>query len=51
MNISQRDAVTWALSHEVTLIQGPPGTGKTYTAARIVKGWMDQIQQTGEEKV
>ncbi len=51
LNSSQRDAVKNALSHEVSLIQGPPGTGKTYTAAKIVKCWMDTKHFTSEQKV
>ena len=36
LNLSQSQAVKFALTHPLTLIQGPPGTGKTVTSATIV---------------
>ena len=39
-NRSQYEAVKHALTKEFALIQGPPGTGKTFTALRIVDGFM-----------
>lgn len=36
MNISQRQAIHTALTHNVSVIQGPPGTGKTETILNII---------------
>ena len=35
-NISQKEAVEAALTHQVSVIQGPPGTGKTQTILNII---------------
>ena len=35
-NISQKEAVEAALTHQVSVIQGPPGTGKTLTILNII---------------
>jgi exodeoxyribonuclease V alpha subunit len=42
LNLEQKEAVLSALSHSLTLITGGPGTGKTYTAAKIVKAFLEQ---------
>ena len=36
LNPSQRDAVSYCLSHRLSIVWGPPGTGKTTTAASLV---------------
>lgn len=36
LNLSQEEAVTRALSHQVSIIEGPPGTGKTQTILNII---------------
>ena len=51
VNSSQQGAITASLTGELALVQGPPGTGKTYTAALIVRGWMEQPSEPGEDKV
>ena len=40
LNDVQNDAVSKAMGQRLSLIQGPPGTGKTYTAVRILQGWV-----------
>ena len=40
LNEIQNNAVTNAMTHRLSLIQGPPGTGKTFTAVRILQGWV-----------
>lgn len=35
-NISQKEAIEAALTHQVSIIQGPPGTGKTQTILNII---------------
>jgi len=40
LNEIQFNAVTNAMTHRLSLIQGPPGTGKTFTAVRILQGWV-----------
>ncbi|OAG29258.1 regulator of nonsense transcripts 1 [Nematocida displodere] len=36
LNNSQKKAVNFALTHDITLIKGPPGTGKTKTITAII---------------
>jgi len=36
LNDSQEDAVSYCLSHRLSIVWGPPGTGKTTTAASLV---------------
>ncbi|WP_417455402.1 AAA domain-containing protein [Kiloniella sp.] len=36
VNLSQRQAIIYALENQVSLIQGPPGTGKTQTILNII---------------
>lgn len=36
INLSQREAVTNALTSQLSIIQGPPGTGKTQTILNII---------------
>jgi len=36
LNPSQRDALSYCLSHRLSIVWGPPGTGKTTTAASLV---------------
>lgn len=36
LNPSQRDAIAYALEHQLTVIWGPPGTGKTNTLAAVL---------------
>ena len=40
LNEVQNQAVSKAMEQRLSLIQGPPGTGKTYTAVRILEGWV-----------
>jgi superfamily I DNA and/or RNA helicase len=40
LNEAQNQAVSKAMKQRLSLIQGPPGTGKTYTAVRILEGWV-----------
>ncbi len=35
-NLSQKEAVTNALTHQVSIVQGPPGTGKTQTILNLL---------------
>jgi regulator of nonsense transcripts 1 len=37
LNMSQKNAIEYALNNNLTLIQGPPGTGKTRTSIEIIK--------------
>jgi len=37
LNISQLQAIEYAITHPLTLIQGPPGTGKTKTSIEIIR--------------
>ncbi len=49
VNASQARAIHEACNGKVTLIQGPPGTGKTYTAALIVRKWLEETERTGDK--
>ena len=51
VNSSQHRAIEAACTEELSLIQGPPGTGKTYTAALIVRRWMEQPGEVENNKV
>lgn len=35
-NLSQREALSQALSHQISVIEGPPGTGKTQTILNLI---------------
>lgn len=35
-NLSQRDALTRALTHQISVIEGPPGTGKTQSIVNLI---------------
>ena len=35
-NVSQEEAIVWAMSRRLSLVRGPPGTGKTRVAALLV---------------
>ncbi len=35
-NLSQKQAVTNALNHQISIVQGPPGTGKTQTILNLL---------------
>ena len=35
-NMSQKDALSSALSHKISVIEGPPGTGKTQTILNLI---------------
>lgn len=35
-NLSQRDALHLALTHQISVIEGPPGTGKTQTILNLI---------------
>lgn len=37
LNDSQRDAIAFSLTNEISIIHGPPGTGKTYTLVELIK--------------
>ncbi|XP_033122013.1 uncharacterized protein LOC117121025 [Anneissia japonica] len=40
-NKSQIEAIDAAMHDGVAIIQGPPGTGKTFTAAEIIRIWLE----------
>lgn len=44
LNASQRESLDSVLEpgRRLALIQGPPGTGKTYSAARLIREWLDR---------
>jgi exodeoxyribonuclease V alpha subunit len=42
LNEEQKKAAELCLSHHISLLTGGPGTGKTYTAAQIVKGFIEK---------
>ena len=48
LNDSQRDAVTYCLSHRLSILWGPPGTGKTTTAASLVAARILAAQELGQ---
>jgi hypothetical protein len=48
LNDSQRDAVTYCLSHRLSIVWGPPGTGKTTTAASLVAARILAAQELGQ---
>ena len=37
LNQSQKDAISFAMANDITMIHGPPGTGKTYTLVEIIQ--------------
>lgn len=48
LNDSQREAVTYCLSHRLSIVWGPPGTGKTTTAASLVAARILAAQELGQ---
>jgi exodeoxyribonuclease V alpha subunit len=45
LNGEQAQAITQSLSSPISLITGGPGTGKTYTAARVVKAYLESSSE------
>lgn len=44
LNQSQKDAINFALSNDISIIHGPPGTGKTFTLIELIQ----QLVSKGE---
>lgn len=42
LNESQRDAIAYSMSNDISIIHGPPGTGKTYTLVELIKQLYDK---------
>ncbi|CAG9531456.1 unnamed protein product [Cercopithifilaria johnstoni] len=48
---AQRNALCYALTHELALIQGPPGTGKTFLGRLIVRILLENMNMWNPERV
>uniref|UniRef100_A0AAF5PM72 Uncharacterized protein n=1 Tax=Wuchereria bancrofti TaxID=6293 RepID=A0AAF5PM72_WUCBA len=48
---AQRNALCYALTHELALIQGPPGTGKTFLGRLIVRILLENITMWNPERI
>ncbi|KAL3990928.1 AAA domain family protein [Acanthocheilonema viteae] len=48
---AQRNALCYALMHELALIQGPPGTGKTFLGRLIVRILLENMNMWNPERI
>lgn len=51
LNLKQKEAISQAFTHPLTLISGGPGTGKSYTAAYLIKLFLDSFEDETRTKI